>query len=79
MPLVQIRDLPEHLYRLLAEQAARERRSLAPQAVAALARGLAVSVDNKARRGALLDRMRTAPRLPGLTSPARLIREDRRR
>jgi hypothetical protein len=81
MPLLQVREVPEPIYRLLAEQAGRERRSLAQQAVAVLARGLQVDVDAKARRRALLATLRSNPIARGakLRSPARLIREDRAR
>lgn len=81
MPLLQVRDVPEHIYRLLAEQAGRERRSLAQQAVAVLARGLQVEVDAKARRRALLEAIRSNPTAQAskLSDPARMIREDRRR
>lgn len=81
MPLLQVRDVPEHIYRLLAEQAERERRSLAQQAVAVLARGLEVEVDAKARRRALIEAIRSNPTAGTgkLSDPAKLIREDRRR
>jgi hypothetical protein len=81
MPLLQVRDVPERIYRLLAEQARRERRSLAQQAVAVLARGLQVEADAKSRRRALIENLRTDPLAPGakLSSPARLIRKDRAR
>jgi plasmid stability protein len=53
MPLLQVRDIPDHVYRLLVEQAAKERRSLAQQAVAVLARGLEVELDSStASKGA---------------------------
>jgi len=79
--MIQVRDVPDHIYRLLAEQAERERRSLAQQVVAVLARGLQVEVDAKARRRALLDAIRSVPATDAarLRDPARLIREDRRR
>jgi hypothetical protein len=81
MPLIQVRDVPDHLYRLLAQQAERERRSLAQQVVAVLARGLQVEVDAKARRRALLEAIQSSPPAEAgdLSDPARLIREDRRR
>jgi len=81
MPLLQVRDVPEHVYRLLAEQAGRERRSLAQQAIAVLARGLQVEVDAKGRRRALIEGLRSKPlaRAAKLSSPAKLIREDRGR
>jgi hypothetical protein len=81
MALIQVRDVPDHIYRLVAEQAERERRSLAQQVVAVLARGLHVELDTKARRKALLEAIRAAAPNPArkLSDPAKLIREDRRR
>ena len=81
MPLIQVRDVPDHIYRLLAEQAGRERRSLAQQVVAVLARGLQVEVDAKARRRTLIETLRSGShdRASKLSDPAKLIREDRRR
>lgn len=81
MPLIQVRDVPEHMYRLLAEQAERERRSLAQQVVAVLARGLQAEVDARARRCALVESILSGPpdRRRKLSDPARLIREDRQR
>jgi hypothetical protein len=81
MPLIQVRDVPEHIYRLLAEQAEKERRSLAQQVVAVLARGLQVDVDARARRRALLGVIQAGSTVQAgkLSAPARLIREDRRR
>ncbi|MGH7247107.1 MAG: hypothetical protein ACREH9_03295, partial [Pseudomonadota bacterium] len=76
-----VRDVPDHIYRLLVEQAAKERRSLAQQTVAVLARGLQVELDAKARRQAVLQAIQTADpaKSAKLSGPARLIREDRRR
>ena len=81
MPILQVRDIPDHLYRLLTEQAEKERRSLAQQAVAVLARGLEVELDAKARRQKVLRAIKEsgAVRPARLKDPAKLIREDRRR
>ncbi len=81
MPLIQVRDVPDHMYRLLAEQAEKERRSLAQQVVAVLARGLQVEMDAKARRQKTLRALQSGARvaIPKLSDPAKLIREDRRR
>ncbi len=81
MPLIQVRDVPDHIYRLLTEQAERERRSLAQQVVAVLARGLEVEMDPKSRRRRALEGIAAADRqkTAKLPDPARLIREDRRR
>ena len=81
MPLIQIRDVPAHIYRQLVEQAAKERRSLAQHAVAVLARGLDVELDAKARRHKVLQLAQANPRSQTrkLSDPAKSIREDRRR
>jgi hypothetical protein len=81
MPLLQVRDVPERIYRLLAAQAERERRSLAQQAVAVLARGLEVETDAKARRRAILESLRAKPIAPGVNfrSAEEGLREDRER
>lgn len=81
MPLIQVRDVPDHIYRLLADQAERERRSLAQQVVAVLARGLQVDMDAKARRSKVMEAIRASDRVHTrkLSDPAKLIRQDRRR
>jgi hypothetical protein len=81
MPVIQVRAVPDHIYRLLAERAEQERRSLAQQVIAVLARGLQVEIDPKARRRALLESIQANPPARGLkpSDPAKLIREDRRR
>lgn len=81
MPLIQVRDVPEPIYRKLVEKAKAERRSLAQQAVEVLARGLQVDVDAKARRKALLQAIRADAALKKLKlrDPVKLIREDRQR
>jgi hypothetical protein len=81
MPTLQVRDVPEHIYRRLVQEAEKERRSLAQHAIAVLAKGLAVDADPKARRrevlrrAALIDRGQTQ----NLPDPVKLIREDRNR
>ena len=42
MATLQVRDVPEHIYRRLADLAEKERRSLAQQTLAVLAKGLEV-------------------------------------
>jgi plasmid stability protein len=81
MAAIQVRDIPDHIYRLLAERAKRERRSLAQEAVVTLARGLQVEVDAKGRRKALLATLQSVPAAATerFSDPARLIREDRLR
>ena len=81
MALIQVRDVPDHLYRSLVEQAEKERRSLAQQVVAVLGRGLAEDVDAKSRRRKVLEAIRAARPIKSakLSEPAKLVREDRRR
>jgi len=81
MSAIQVRDVPQHIYRLLVEQASSERRSLAQQVVTVLVRGLAVEVDAKRRRGALLRSLRASEYAAAgrLSDAAKLIRADRRR
>ena len=81
MPTLQVRDVPEHIYRRLAELAEKERRSLAQQAVAVLAKGLEVEVDPKARRRKVLEEAKRLNLGRGKSLPdfVKLIREDRER
>jgi len=80
MPLIQVREVPDHIYRMLSGQAAEERRSLSQQVIAVLARGLNAELDPKARRRRAIETIRAsrAPKLK-LRDPAKLIAEDRRR
>ena len=81
MPLIQLRDVPDHIYRRLSEQAKSERRSLSQQTIAVLARGLEVEVDPRERRRRVLDEIRKLSGGPRRNLPdfATLIREDRER
>jgi hypothetical protein len=81
MPLIQVRDVPEHIYRMLAEQAEKERRSLAQQVIAVLARGLEIELDMKSRRQKILRAIKEIDpaKTRGLSDPAKQLREDRRR
>jgi plasmid stability protein len=81
MAMIQVRDVPDHIYRRLAEQAKREHRSLAQQTLAVLSRGLGVEMDAKARRQKVLEAVARMDhsRTKKLRDPARLIREDRNR
>jgi plasmid stability protein len=68
MPSLQVRELPEPIYRKLAAEADKEHRSLSQQAIAVLARGL--------------DDLRKSPiKTIGkkALNPVDMIREDRNR
>jgi hypothetical protein len=82
MPSLQVRELPEHIYLQLCREAEIQHRSIAQQAVAALARGLQLELDPKSRRTTLFRQINADPitlkmELPA--DPAQLIREDRER
>ncbi len=81
MPTLQVRDVPEHIYRRLTELAEKERRSLAQQAVAVLAKGLEVEVNPKGRRRKVLEEAKRLNLGRGKSLPdfVKLIREDRER
>ncbi len=82
MPSLQVRELPEPIYRKLAAEADKEHRSLSQQAIAVLARGLGVVEDAKERRKRILDDLRKSPiKTIGkkALNPVDLIREDRNR
>jgi hypothetical protein len=81
MAMTQVRDIPGHIYRRLAEQAEREHRSLAQQTLAVLSRGLGVEMDAKARRKKVLEAIAGMDhsQTKKLRDPAGLIRENRNR
>ena len=81
MPTLQVRDVPDHIYRRLAELAEKERRSLAQQTLVVLAKGLEVEIDPKARRRAALERAKRLSLGRGKALPdfVKMIREDRER
>ncbi len=80
MPILQIRELPEHLYEKLKAVAKSEHRSIAQQALIALAKGLEIDADPVARRKAVLDELESFE-IPDINfpDPVELIREDRTR
>ncbi len=81
MPSLQIRDLPEDIYRELVRRAEKERRSLSQEAVIILARCLGKEETPRARRREVLRRLQAEPVLrdTNLPDPATLVREDRDR
>lgn len=81
MPSLQIRDLPEHLYEILAEKARRNRRSLAQQATIEL-EGM-VEAEARTRRLDTVSTLRARLEANGThetkLDPAEVVREDRDR
>ncbi len=82
MPSLQVRELPEHIYLALCREAEAEHRSIAQQAVSAIAKGLDIELAPQVRRKAVLESVHEAAAqytASGLPDPALLIREDRER
>ena len=79
MASIQIRDVPDHIYRSLVDLAHREHRSLAQQVVAVLAAGLNVRLDAQTRRRELLEKRPVISGVNKLPDAATLIRQDRER
>ena len=82
MPTLQVRDLPENIYRLLQEKAKKERRSLSQEAIIALAKGLKKDPSPVERRKKVLQEIEKLPIDHDAISqldPVTTIREDRHR
>jgi len=82
MPSLQVRDLPEAIYRKLADRAQREHRTLSQQATVLLEKALETSPSPRERRQRLLKELRERPLIEsweGLVPPETLVREDRER
>jgi plasmid stability protein len=82
MASLQVRDLPEHLYKKIKMQAKKERRSLAQQAIFLLEKGLKSIEAPKSRRKQVLKKITDSKFInphQKITSPEKLIREDRER
>jgi len=82
VPTLQVRDLPENLYRLLQEKAKRERRSLSQEAIVTLAKGLQKNPSPRDRRRKVLQEIERLPidhDTVAQLDPVAIIMEDRQR
>lgn len=81
MPLLQVRECPEDLYRKITVRARRENRTIAQQVVVLLERGLGQEQSNRERRRTLLERIgtREAPAGVEAIDDVALIHEGRER
>jgi len=82
MPSLQIRDLPETVYRKLVDSAKRDHRTISQQATVLLERALETAPSARARRLALLENLAANPLVKtfeGIPTPEALVREDRDR
>lgn len=81
MPLLQVRDMPEDLYKTLAEIAAQDNRSIAQETIYLLKKALNYKESRQSRRKRILAEILSNPikDVEALPDPAALIREDRER
>jgi len=81
MPTLQVRELPEDVYRRLQRLAESENRSLAQETVVLLRKALEIETSHKQRRERLLETLRHIDPVDtrDLPSPEEIIREDRDR
>jgi len=82
MPSLQVRELPEEIYRKLRDQAQNEHRSISQQAIVTLAKGLDIDLESSKRRKIVIARIKEeaeAYQQFELTSPELLVRRDRER
>jgi hypothetical protein len=81
MPLLQVRDCPEDIYKKITLSAKRQKRTIAQQAVVLLEKGLGQKESNIERRKYLLEKInnRNVPIKAKALDAAALIREDRNR
>jgi plasmid stability protein len=81
VPSLQVRNLPEHINRRIAERASTKHRSIAQETVVLLEKALNMETEKKMARQELIDRiLKKPPADPKkIPDPVDLIREDRRR
>ncbi|MGA2973887.1 MAG: hypothetical protein ABSF77_01085 [Spirochaetia bacterium] len=81
MPLLQVRNIPEELYKRLSQVAHTENRSIAQETVVLLRSALNQKQERSARRKAVIEEIRNLDlgKTKAFPDPAGLIREDRER
>jgi len=81
MPLLQVRDCPEDLYKKISILAKKKNRTIAQQVISILEKGLKIEQPNIERRKALLEKIknRDVTKEVNDIDDVALIREDRNR
>lgn len=82
MPSLQVRELPDSIYKKLSELAQKEHRSIAQQAIMLLAKSLKVDISPETRRKQILNEIKAQSgelKKYNLTDPVKIIREERER
>ncbi len=79
MPLLQVRECPEDIYKKISYVAKNENRTIAQQVVVLLEKGLGQSESNMERRKRLIEKLETREISSEIKKidPVSLIREDR--
>ena len=79
MPLLQVRECPEDIYKKTSYVAKNENRTIAQQVVVLLEKGLGQSESNMERRKRLIEKLETREISSEIKKidPVSLIREDR--
>ena len=79
MPLLQVRECPEDIYKKISYVAKNENRTIAQQVVVLLEKGLGQSESNMERRKRLIEKLGTREISSEIKKidPVSLIREDR--
>jgi predicted nuclease of restriction endonuclease-like RecB superfamily len=81
MPLLQVRDCPEDIYKKIARVAKRQNRTIAQQTIVLLEKSLGQELSNLERRKQLLERIQNRQILKAVKNidVITFIREDRNR
>lgn len=81
MPTIQVRGLPDHIYRKIVEQARAKRSSITQETIYLLQKSLDIDESKREQRKALVEKMQQNPvaNAESLPDPVSLIREDRDR
>lgn len=81
MPTLQVRNLPEHIYRKIVERAKAKRSSITSETIYLLQRSLEMDDNKREQRLTLIKAMenKQVPNANVLPDPVKLIREDRER
>jgi plasmid stability protein len=81
MPTLQVRNLPDHIYRKIVERAKAKRSSITSETIYLLQRSLEMDENKRERRLALVKAMeeKQSADVKNLPDPVDLIRSDRDR
>jgi hypothetical protein len=81
MPLLQVRDFPEDVYKEITFEAHRQNRTIAQQTIVLIKKGLGEEMSNRERRKLAVERTfsRAIPQNVKSVDYVKFVREDRER